>query len=479
MSKTSIALNRFGYGLHHGTRAPSEPQADLLRQLAAFNPRPGALADRPDSSGEAGELIQVIRQQQRKSKQDAARAAEMSSAQEVKKMTREERIDQLPPELRGKVREAYGRLRADIEARVNVAVASPTPFAERLVHFWSNHFSVTAQKQGTPFEVGNHEFYAIRPNLNGRFSDMLKAAVLHPAMLLYLDQWQSSGPNSPFNKRRKGRGRRGLNENLAREIMELHTLGVNGGYSQADVTEFARALTGWTVKGLARIKRFAEPQSSGAVFIAAAHEPGSRQVMGRNYTDAGARQAVAILDDLAARPATARFLATKLARHFTSDTPPASLVTRLESDFLRTGGDLASLHRTLVRSPEPWANAPAKFRQPFEWLVSVMRFTGVETLGGRRTIGVLRQLGQEPWKAPSPAGFDDVNASWAGPDALLRRVELAERIARNAPADAIMERAQAAFPDALSEPTRTWLSRAESGHQALGLMLVSPEMMRR
>lgn len=488
MSKASVALNRFGYGLRIGQSAPNDPQGDLLRQLAEFDTRPGPLSTRPDTSGDAGELLQIIRRGRRERREAASQGAQAqmeSSMSEAKpRSSRAELLDALPPEYRAKVQEAYGRYRVDVAARMRVTVTSPTPFAERLVHFWSNHFSVSAGKPGTPFEVGNHEFNAIRPHITGKFSDMLKAAVLHPAMLLYLDQFQSIGPNSTFGERQRRRSsanrrQRGLNENLAREILELHTLGVDGGYSQGDVTEFARALTGWTIPGLSRMARFAEDQPGGAAFVAVTHERGTRRIMGKSYEDNGPRQAIDILDDLAAHPATARFVATKLARHFSADNPPNGLVERLERDFLKTGGDLGSLSRTLVNAPESWAGEPEKFRQPVEWFTSVMRFTGVDNLSDNRINGILRQLGQVPWGAPSPAGFDDVADSWAGPDALLRRVELAERIARNVPSDAVLERAQAAFPGTLSEMTRTWLSRAESGNQALGLMLVAPEMMRR
>ncbi|MEM8726523.1 MAG: DUF1800 family protein, partial [Pseudomonadota bacterium] len=260
---------------------------------------------------------------------------------------------------------------------------------------------------------------------------------------------------------------------------ELHTLGVGGGYSQADVTEFARALTGWTIPGLARIGRYSEPQATGAVFVSLAHEPGTRKVMGKSYRDSGPGQAIGILDDLISHPSTARFVATKLARHFAGDEPPATLIDALEADFRRTGGDLASLTRTLIEAPEVWIEEPVKFRQPFEWLVAVLRLTAVDGLSARRTSRLLRELGQMPWRAPSPAGYDDLAGSWAGPDALFRRVELAERIARNAPSDNLIARAQTAFPGTLSDHTTLWLSRAESGAQGLGLLLVAPEMMRR
>lgn len=489
MSGASHALNRFGYGIRIGDQLPADPKSYLLRQLAEFDPRPGPLAQRPDTSGEAGELLQIIRRSRRTTQQQSSMASQSPSMEGEQASARgrdrrAEQLEGLPPEYRDKAREAFGRYRKDAAARVRVAVASPTPFAERLVHFWANHFSVSSGKAGTAYEVGNHEFNAIRPRIGGRFADLLKAAALSPAMLLYLDQFQSIGPNSTFGSRQRrraqGNGRqRGLNENLAREILELHTVGVDGGYTQEDVTELARALTGWTIPNLARIARFAEEKPGGAAFVEVAHERGTRRVLGKTYPDTGADQAIAILDDLATHPATARFVATKLARHFRADDPPPALVAQLESDFLETGGDLASLYRTLVKAPESWTGEPAKFRQPIEWFTSVLRFTGVRDLSDNRINGALRQLGQVPWSAPSPAGFDDIADSWAGPEALLRRVELAERVARNVPADDVLGRAEAAFPNALSGSTRTWLSRAESGAQAMGLLLVAPEMMRR
>ena len=186
-------------------------------------------------------------------------------------------------------------------------------------------------------------------------------------------------------------------------MLELHTLGVDGGYTQADVTELARALTGWTVPGIGRIGRFAEDQPSGAAFVALAHEPGARTILGRRYAAGGPKQALAVLDDLAAHPATARHIATKLARHFAGDTPPESLVMRLEADFLANGGDLASLSRTLIDSPEPWVTGPVKFRTPFEWFISAARLSGIEGLEPPRIARVLNELGQSPWRAPSPA----------------------------------------------------------------------------
>jgi uncharacterized protein (DUF1800 family) len=487
MSPASIALNRFGYGFSAKDAAVGDPRAFLLRQFDAFDPAPAAVAARLDTRAKTGEMLELLRRLRQDTRaMTAMEQAGTPTTAEV--MTRQEAraaaLDGLPPEYREQLVEARRVLADDIAVRVNTALTSPAPMIERLVHFWANHFSVSVGKPGTQFEAGPHEFTAIRPHVLGRFSDMLKAAVLHPAMLIYLDQFQSIGPNAPFAQRRARRGGdqqrpRGLNENLAREVLELHTLGVEGGYSQSDVTELARALTGWTVPGIGRVGRFAEDQPSGAAFVALVHEPGARQVLGRSYPAGEAGQALAILDDLAAHPATARHIASKFARHFAGDTPPPALVARLEADFLTSGGDLASLTRTLIEAPEAWTPGPVKFRTPFEWLVAALRLTGTTTLPPQRIVGALTELGHVPWRAPSPAGYDDLAASWAGPDALIRRVELAERIARNAPQDGVIARAEAAFPGALGEATLTQLKRAESGQQALALLLVSPEMMRR
>lgn len=488
MTPASIALNRFGYGLGARESAPQDPRGWLLRQLDRYDPAPIAITKRTRARADIGETIELVRALRR----DTREMAEMATKEPImgdmsRSDAREAALANLPPELRGKVADSLRVLGEDIAVRVNLTVDSKTPLMERLVHFWANHFSVSAGKLGTQFAVGDHEFSAIRPYVLGRFGDLLEAATLHPAMLLYLDQHQSIGPNSPAQKRRGRRGEedvnplrpRGLNENLAREILELHTLGVGGGYAQGDVTEFARALTGWTVPGIGRLARFSEDQASGAAFVALAHEPGVRKVLGRSYASSGADQARAILRDLAAHPSTARHIAAKLARHFAGDTPPPALVARLEANFLATDGDLASLTRTLIEAPEAWVPGPVKFRTPFEWMVAAWRLTGAPDLPPRRIVGALTQLGHVPWRAPSPAGYDDIAASWAGPDALLRRVELAEQIARDAAIEDVIARAEAAFPGALSESTRTQLTRAESGRQALALLLVSPEMLRR
>jgi uncharacterized protein (DUF1800 family) len=322
---------------------------------------------------------------------------------------------------------------------------------------------------------------------------MLFAVERHPAMLLYLDQAQSIGPNSEGAQlaqrfaRLRPRAqvqRRGINENLAREILELHTLGVDSGYTQADVTEFARALTGWTVKGLMRgpAQRFIGLEGTPGEFVFASriHEPGARTIVGRAYRQEGEAQAAAVLRDLAADPRTARHLATKLARHFAADDPPQGLVDRLAKAFLASGGDLPTLYRVLIEAPEVWNPASAKFRTPWDWSVAALRAVGSREIKPEPAAGLLRQLGQDVWKPGSPAGYDDIAQSWAGPDALVRRVEAAERIAGRVP-DAIDARqlAPKLLPDGLSAMTGRALARAESPGQGLALLLASPEFLRR
>jgi uncharacterized protein (DUF1800 family) len=318
---------------------------------------------------------------------------------------------------------------------------------------------------------------------------MLNAVERHPAMLLYLDQAVSVGPNSTAGRfaarRPRPNGQKlGLNENLAREIMELHTLGVRSGYTQADVTEFARALTGWSVAGIGRGPGARMAGTDGTpgdfVFAERLHEPGERTIIGRTYRQDGEKQAQAVLDTLAASPATALHIATKLARHFAGDTPPPALVQRLQASFLKTGGDLPGLYHVLIDSPECWVPQPVKFKSPWEWTVSTYRALGMKQVQPLAAVGLLNQLGQPTWKPGSPAGYDDIAASWAGPDALVRRVEASERFATRAAAQ-IDARALAPklFPGALTPATEQALARAESPGQALALLLVSPEMLRR
>ena len=367
MSEASIALNRFGMGARADDAPPTAPRRVLIEQMERFQALPAPLAAYPRTPALAADLAaayDAVQMQARASRREGQN--EDAATQELRQAAR----------LRG--REYYAQA---VGVRAQAAVASDTPFVERLVHFWANHFAVSADKQVMVGLTGGFEFDAIRPHVLGKFRDMLHAVERHSAMLLYLDQAQSVGPNSPagqrFAQRQQGPQRVGLNENLAREILELHTLGVRSVYSQADVTEFARAMTGWTVAGLGRGQGARLAQADGAAggfaFAPRIHEPGARTIIGKRYDQQGEGQAAAVLDDLAAHPATAKHIATKLARHFAGDEPPIALVSKLEIAFLKSDGDLPTVYRALIDAPEAWVPQPVKFKTPWEWSISTMR----------------------------------------------------------------------------------------------------------
>lgn len=459
-SPAAIALNRFGLGARPDEAAPADPKGWLRAQLDRFEPRPAPFASLPP----AGAIAIDYSRQRREVRSTADDAAKKSARRELRM-------------------EMRGLYRAAVNARAETALVTPAPFIERLVHFWSNHFAVSADKVTVSPLAGPFEAEAIRPNVLGRFQDMLLAVERHPAMQLYLDQVRSVGPGSPFAARVAGRNatrKRGLNENLAREIMELHTLGVRSGYSQSDVTEFARAMTGWSVGGLGPGAGRDAAEPGAFLFRPQLHEPGTRTIMGKIYDQPGEEQAVAVLRDLADAPATATHIATKLARHFAGDAPPPPLVDRLAAAFTQSGGDLPTVYRALIDSSEAWAPAPLKFKTPWEWTISVMRGTGRTTLDGVEVAPMLVQLGQPVWRPGSPAGYDDIAASWAAPDALVRRVELAQRFATQ-----IGQRfdprtlAGKLLPGSVSAGIAAAIARAESVPTGLALLLVSPDFQRR
>ncbi|OYY72965.1 MAG: hypothetical protein B7Y47_01735 [Sphingomonas sp. 28-63-12] len=487
-------MNRLGLGARADEPLPGDAKRWLTGQFNRFDARPATIAALPSRRAIAGQLADYLAAQRgmgqaglRTRPQANSAQAEGDSAAMMAKPAgagaEPDPVKQARQFARGQGRDNYV---ACVGARASVALVTPAPFVERMVHFWANHFAVSADKLTVIGMAGLLEFEAIRPHVLGRFGDMLSAVERHPAMLLYLDQAQSIGPNSLVGSRVAARGQRkvGINENLAREILELHTLGVRTGYSQADVTEFARAMTGWTVAGLTRgpLARFAGADGAPGDFVFAEpiHEPGARTIIGRRYDQPGVAQAQAVLDDLAVHPATAEHLATKLARHFVGDTPPPAMVARLKAAFLQSGGDLPTLYRALIASPEVWDPAPAKFRSPWEWSIAAMRALDMKDAPAQQVTGLMNQLGQPIWRPGSPAGFDDVTATWAGPDAVMRRVEAAERMATRA-GGAVDARALAPkiFPGALSAATQAAIANADSPGQALALLFVAPEFMRR
>ncbi|WEY39339.1 DUF1800 domain-containing protein [Paraburkholderia sp. SUR17] len=501
----AIALNRFGLGARPGDAPPREPKAWLVEQLSAYQPMPAAWSGLPSSVALATDFAQRREQVAAARKAAAVAGASSSRAGATAMQPAAGRAQSLvrngtnatdatnPPAtapladrqqaekaLRADVVSTY---RAAVNARVTSALVTPTPFVERLVHFWANHFAVSTEKPAVAVLAGAFEAEAIRPHVLGRFEDMLVAVERHPAMQVFLDQTRSVGPDSLAALRADARDpthKRGLNENLAREIMELHTLGVRSGYTQQDVTEFARALTGWSVAGVRQNPRMAPAQPGTFVFRTALHEPGTRTVMGRSYDESGEQQALAILHDLAASPATARHIAGKLARHFVADNPPPAVVDRLANAFTQSGGDLPTVYRALIDSPEAWSPHAAKFKSPWEWTVSAMRGLGWQDLGAFQAAPLLTQLGEPVWRPGSPAGYDDIAASWAAPDALVRRVEAAQRFAAHASPDLDPRTlGQQLFAGTLSEPTALAVSRAESTSTAIALLLVSPDFQRR
>ncbi len=477
MFEPSIAGNRFGLGLRPGDRVGADPKAWLKSQISRYRPDAPAFARLASRAEIAGDLDEYL---------DEARGLKAEKRQrEGTPPKADDNNDPARAARKFVAKAGRDHYAGAVGARFKAALASEAPFIERLVHFWSNHFAVSADKLTVVGLAGFLEIEAIRPHVLGRFGDMLMAVEQHPAMLLYLDQAQSIGPNSMLGERVAARGKRkiGLNENLAREILELHTLGVRTGYDQADVTEFARALTGWSVNGLARgpVARAIglDGKPGDFAFAGAIHEPGERKMMGKRYRQQGFAQASAILADLAAHPATARHIAAKLARHFAADDPPEALIKRLEQRYLATQGNLSALYEVLIEAPEVWTGA-AKFKTPWEWLVSSYRATGASPPEDVAVVGALNQLGQPVWRPKSPAGYDDIGASWAGPDALFRRVEVAERLSAKAPSGLDPRQLAAAIlPGQFSGTTEQAISRAESPAQGLSLLLVSPEFLRR
>jgi uncharacterized protein (DUF1800 family) len=397
-------------------------------------------------------------------------------------------------------------VQADTRARMFTAATTQRPFAERLALFWCNHFTVSMAKASARGLVGAFEREAIRPHIAGRFEDLLHAAVTHPGMLRYLDNEQSAGPNSLVVQRRARAATRaddaagpritGLNENLAREVLELHTLGAAsaraGLYTQADVTAFAAVLTGWRVPIYAYAPEMAPGRRAGRDDLAplgdasptrfepAWHEPGPKTVLGKRCAD-GAQGLAQVLHDLARHPATALHIATKLARHFVADDPPRALVDRLSQAFVRSDGDLPSVYRVLLDAPEAWTLPAAKLKSPEEMVLSTARLLkfGARPFERQADAG-LALLGQRVQAAPSPAGWPDQAEEWLGPDAVWKRVEWATRVADRAgtmvDARAL---AQASLGPLLSAPTALQIERAADGPQALALLLLAPEFQRR
>ncbi|WP_231733280.1 MULTISPECIES: DUF1800 family protein [unclassified Phenylobacterium] len=467
----AIAVTRFGLGARPGeiAAAARDPRAYLKAQI-----RPDG-ADLFATGGESSsQRLAEFRAYRRQRSMAGTGAAAEDGARDPVKMARQ-----------------FIRQNAagDVLARLQLATDTDAGFRERWALFWANHFTVSATKAQVAGLVGPYEVEAIRPRVFGRFADLLVAAETHPAMLLYLDQAQSVGPNSrAASVQRRGGGRRGagqpdgrprrnlgLNENLAREILELHTVGVDGGYAQADVTEFARALTGLSIAGPR------EAGLEGVVFRPQTHEPGQRTVMDVRYPDDGRAQAMAILADLATKPQTARFVCAKIARHFVADDAPPALVARLEATWRATDGDLARVAETLIEAPEAWSPQAAKFKTPYEFVISSYRALGQGPGNLGQVNAALVALGQRPFGAPSPKGWPDEAAPWAASDALVKRMQFAQAMgaALGPGVQDPTALAREALGARLLPASAAAIGRAESRPEAVALLLMTPEFQRR
>jgi uncharacterized protein (DUF1800 family) len=471
-----LALQRFGMGPRPGSVAAigADPRGALIAELEQSSTASPVGAALPSSSKafrtvadanakrQAQATIATRKLQQAKQQQMSEAPAMMEGAvQDAKEIAAKTAAEAVPDPGRAIYLE-------EAKTRIEAALGAQIGFVDRLVWFWSNHFCISADKIRSM--SGAYEREAIRPNVLGKFADMLLAAEGHPAMLFYLDNIASMGPNSIAGINRT----RGLNENFARETLELHTLGVRSGYTQEDVISFANVLTGWTW-----VPAGDNPEHGGEfTFNARLHEPGAQNVMGKVYEEEGVEQGRAVLRDLAAHPATATHLATKLARYFVADTPAPALVERLTKTFLDTSGDLKEIARTMVLSDDSWAQPSTKLKRPSEWVIGMMRASGATQTDPARFTNGQRLLGEPLWRPSSPKGYPDDEASWI--DGMGRRLDVAnsfaERVAGNVDPQDVLE---TVLGSSASPEVRDAVGRAESRQQALALLFMSAEFQRR
>ncbi|KYG24255.1 hypothetical protein SE92_31640 [Bradyrhizobium sp. AT1] len=475
-----LALHRFGAGPRPGSIAVigSDPRGALIAELdrplglsAAASLPPSAKAYRTVADANARRTARAKQAQQAKKQQmasaDQAQGQPEGQAQgyaqekDAAEMAARQAADAIPDPGRPMYLQ-------EAKLRTEAALAAEIGFAERLVWFWSNHFCISANKIQSM--SGAYEREAVRANALGRFVDLLLAVEGHPAMLFYLDNLESMGANSTAGINRN----RGLNENIAREIMELHTLGVRTGYAQDDVISFANVMTGWTL-----VPPGADPQHGGEfTFNPRLHEPGGQTVLGKRYEQDDVEQGRAVLRDLAAHPATATHVATKLARHFVADEPPPVLVEQMAKSFRDTEGDLKQVAIAMVSSDEAWRAPPSKLKRPSEWVVGMVRAIGITQVDPVLYTGGQQLLGEPLWRPSAPTGYPDDEASWI--DGVGRRLDVAnnfaERVSGMADPQAIIEDV---FASQIASEVKQAVGRAESRQQALALLFMSADFQRR
>ncbi len=443
-SLANIAVNRFGYGARGDELKQAEinPKKWLESQLRTIAFSPGL----PHSND--------VFVQHQKFQQEKKRQKKQKDNKAINKMTQ---------------KYARSTLRSMSADSLKQAINSSHSVSWRLLDFFSNHFSVTANGRLMVGLAATLEREAIAPNLLGDFGDLLLAVEQHPAMLIYLNNEKSFGENSRIAKNKS----KGLNENLAREILELHTLGVNGGYSQQDVIELAKGITGWSVKNPKK------ERSAGFIFRQYGHEPGNRKLLGKDYPQKGIAQGQQMLRDLAMKPATAKYICYKLAHHFVSENPPLSLLAKMEATWLKTQGNIKQVMFCLFDADESWQESAQKFKTPREFIISTHRALAASKINDKALLATLTTLGQQPFQAGSPAGFSDEQSDWQGPSALMARIDwsaLMSSYRKRANAEKMMK---LTLGQDVSERTYQSVIRAESRQQALTLLLMSPEFQRR
>jgi uncharacterized protein (DUF1800 family) len=451
MQKSSlyIAFNRFGYGATPALAKMNiqDPQKWLFDQLRDYS------IQKPKWTSEQA-LKQIFAY--RHDRKATPQLAQNNNAIMSLKDRRREMIN------------SSKKLSAQI---ILQAIQTKQPLQARLQDFFANHFSLSNTNANMRTIAPTLASEAIAPHLNGYFSNMLVSVTRHPAMLYYLNNESSIGPNSALGLKRQ---KRGLNENLGREILELHTLGVAGGYTQSDVQALSKSLTGWSIGG----RRKREPL--GFVFRANAHEPGDKILLGKRYaaeTGNSEQQAVNMLNNLANHEHTARHLAYKLAKHFIADSPPQALIEQMAKRWVETNGHIPSIIITMIKHPLSWSPKSSKFKTPREYVISLQRACQLSNTKPD-ILKSLEILGQAPYSSGSPAGFSDNAQDWASASALMNRIEWAEHVAgqvKMAPIDV----AKAALGDLLSPSTAQHIMRAESKQQGLAMLFMSPEFLRR
>jgi uncharacterized protein (DUF1800 family) len=428
---TAHALIRFGLGRRRGEAVPDDPHAWLARQLEGTDPalsQPGA-----------------------------------STAEGLAALLADRRDPNRKENRREHVRTLF---RSEQAALVKHLLETPDGFRERLVWFWANHFTVSLRRGECGATITAYIREAIRPHVTGRFEDMLKAVMQHPCMIMYLDNQQSFGPDSLVGQRQK----KGINENLARECLELHTLTPASGYTQADVSAFAQVISGWSIE--------LNKEPPGFFYRRYAHQPGSKTLLGRTFPEGeeGGMQALAFL---ATHQATYHNIATKLLRHFVSDTPDPLDIAQIQSVLRNTNGDLKAACRVLIALPAAWKPL-TKLRAPADYILAVLRALDLPADKRPPDIpGLMAGLGQPFLSAPLPNGWPDTAQDWSGPEALLRRIDWAFGVTGRANGMDAEQIASATLGPLLSDSTHQQMSRAGSRRDALALLLASPEFNRR